>query len=84
MDLFLRTQSNKTSKSRLFLAGRVTGCSLLVLVNLVVMMGPSCIGSVESWAPIGRIGKGQAAHTEPVEAGQEEEEGAEGVEQGHY
>ena len=47
-------------------------------------MSPIGIGSVDSWAPIGRIGKGQAAHVEPVEAGQEEEEGAEGVEQGHH
>ena len=55
-----------------------------MLVTLVVMVSPIGIGSVDSWAPIGRIGKGQAAHVEPVEAGQEEEEGAEGVEQGHH
>jgi len=53
----------------------------LVLVTLVVMVSPRCIGSADSWAP---VGKGQAAHMEPVKAGQEEEEGTEGVEEGHH
>ena len=46
----------------------------------MVMVSPCS----ESWTPIGRVGKGQAAHMESVEAGQEEDEGAEGVQEGHH
>ena len=50
----------------------------------MVMMSPCSVASSESWTPIGRVGKGQAAHMEFVEAGQEEDESAEGVQEGHH
>merc|ERR1712110_546955 len=80
MDLFLRKQNLKIGM--LCLGGRVIWRSLLVLVTLVVMVSPSCIGSSES--PVGRIGKGQVALVQSVEAGQEEDESAEGVQEGHH
>ena len=58
--------------------------SLLALVTLVVMVSPCCIGSSESRTPVGRVGKGQAAHMEFVEAGQEEDESAKGVQEAHH
>jgi len=77
------SQEKKTLKIRMLcLGGRVIWRSLLVLVTLVVMVSPSCIGSSES--PVGRIGKGQVAHVQSVEAGQEEDESAEGVQEGHH
>ena len=55
-----------------------------MLVTLVVMASPCCIGSSESSTPVGRVGKGQAAHMESVETGQEEDESAKGVKEGHH
>ena len=77
--------SQDTNKQNLkigifFLGGRVIWRSLLVLVTLVVMVSPGQIGSSDS--PVGRSGKGQAM--EPVEAGQEEDKGAEGVQERHH
>ena len=68
----------------IFLEWNVSWRSLLVLVTLMVMMSPCSIASSESWTPICRDGKGQAAHMEFVEAGQEEDESAEGVQEGHH
>ena len=50
----------------------------------MVMASPCSVASTDSWTPIERVGKGQAAHMESVEAGQEEDEGAEGVQEGHH
>jgi len=47
----------------------------LALMTVVVMVSPSR----KSWTPVADIGKGQAAHMEFVEAGQEKDEGADGV-----
>ena len=58
--------------------------SLLVLVTLMVMVSPCSIASTDSWTPIERVGKGQAAHMEFVEAGQEEDESTKGVQEGHH
>jgi len=52
--------------------------SLLVLVTLVAMVSPCCIGSRESKTP---VGKGQAAHMESV--AQEEDQSAKGVQEGY-
>jgi len=54
--------------------------SLLVLVTLVAMVSPCCIGSRESKAP---VGKGQAAHMESVDTRQEEDQSAKGVQEGY-
>ena len=54
--------------------------SLLVLVTLVAMVSPCCIGSRESKTP---VGKGQAAHMESVDARQEEDQSAKGVQEGY-
>jgi len=51
----------------------------MVVVHVLV---PSHVCPSEANAPICRISKGLASHVQPVEAGQEEEEGAEGVEEG--
>jgi len=44
-------------------------------MTVVVMVSPSR----KSWTPVAETGKGQAAHMEFVEAGQEKDEGADGV-----
>ena len=51
----------------------------MVVVHVLV---PSHVCPSEANAPICRISQGLASHVQPVEAGQEEEEGAEGVEEG--
>jgi len=53
-------------------------------MTVVVVLGlaPSCVSPSEANPPVSRVTKGLAAHMQPVEAGEEEEEGAEGVEEG--
>ena len=54
--------------------------SMAVVVVLVLI--PSCVHPSEAHSPVCGISQGLASHVQPVEAGQEEEEGAEGVEEG--
>ena len=51
-------------------------------VVVVLVLAPSCVGPSEANPPVCGVTQGLAAHMQPVEAGQEEEEGAEGVEEG--
>merc|ERR1712004_426067 len=47
------------------------------------MLVPSCVGACEPNAPTSRISQGLASNMQLVQAGQEEEEGADGVEEGY-
>jgi len=51
----------------------------VVVVHILV---PSCVGASETDTPASRISKGLASNMQLVQAGQEEEEGADGVEEG--
>jgi len=51
----------------------------VVVVHILV---PSCVGASEPDTPASRISKGLASNMQLVQAGQEEEEGADGVEEG--
>merc|ERR1712004_883338 len=53
-----------------------------VLVVVVHMLVPSCVGASEPDTPTSGISKGLASNMQLVQAGQEEEEGAHGVEEG--
>ena len=49
---------------------------------VVHVLVPSCVCSSEANAPVCRISKRLTSHVQPVEAGEEEGESAEGVEEG--
>merc|ERR1712004_446709 len=53
-----------------------------VLVVVVHMLVPSCVGASEPDTPASRISEGLASNMELVQAGQEEEEGADRGEDG--
>merc|ERR1719270_302794 len=53
-----------------------------VLVIVIHMLAPSCVGTSEPDTPASGISKGLASHMELVQAGQEEEEGADRMEEG--
>ena len=76
---FLEANKQNLKIGMLFLGGMIIWRSLLVFV---VIVSPSRIGSSKS--PVGRIGKGQATHMQSVEAGQEEDQSAEGVQECHH
>ena len=52
----------------------------MTVVVVVLMLVPSSVG--EANAPVCGVGQRLASHVQPVQAGQEEDEGAEGVEEG--
>jgi len=53
-------------------------------MTVVVMVSTRCISSSKTWTPVAEIGKGQAARIESMEEGQEKDEGADGVQEGHH
>ena len=51
-------------------------------MTVVLVLAPGCVGPSEANPPVCGVTQGLAAHMQPVEAGQEEEEGADGMEEG--